>query len=402
MDDNNPISVSDACSLIESTVDGSPVLHGMYIVGEIFRVSPSHGHYYFDLKDRDARLSCVLFRGRATRSKALPSEGKTMAVRGSVNFYKPYGQLKCIVESIEDFGLGALYARFVALKQRLGKEGLFDISKKKQIPSFPKTVAIVTSREGAALQDILNQFINRNPFVELLIVPTRVQGAGAHIDISKALRKADSCGADAVILARGGGSIEDLWAFNEEEVARTIASMVTPVVCGVGHEIDHTIAEYAADVAATTPTQAALLCTRSAFDDLDAMAQMLQRMTYNIRSLLRDRRNRIENLSLRIDRRAPMSLVEAQQQKTAYLAGRLDASFMKIITEKRSRADALKSSLEALNPSAIMQRGYSLAFGKEGLIRSVEDVSSGEDFILMVRDGRVSATVKEKVKKDGR
>lgn len=390
-------TVSELCALVQKTLSANPDLRGVRVVGEIFRVSPSHGHYYFELKDSAARISCALFSNRAGAAACLPQEGKTMVVTGYIDFYAPYGKLTCIVETVQDQGEGALYARFLRLKEMLEKEGLFDLGRKKKPTHYPKKIAVVTSPEGAALQDIINQLIARNPFVELVVVPAKVQGMYAKDDIVSALKKAEGIpGVDTIILARGGGSIEELWPFNEEEVARTIAACKIPVICGVGHEIDHTIAEYVADVAATTPTQAAVLVTRNMSEELDRLKLLHARSRSVAAMYLHRRRSELAALMARMETVHPRVVLDRHRQGAAFGAERLDAAYRRHIDRQRHLVQRLEGKLVTLDPLAVIERGYCIVMKDGQALRTTKDVHEGDIVSIRVKNGSLTAKIIEK------
>ncbi|MHC1598341.1 MAG: exodeoxyribonuclease VII large subunit, partial [Candidatus Methanofastidiosia archaeon] len=329
-------------------------------------------------------------------------EGKTIIVRGKINFYAPYGQISCIVKDVIDKGKGALYAQFLALKSKLSQEGLFDISEKKSIIPFPKKIAIVTSKDGAALQDIIDQFFRRNPFVELIVIPTRVQGQGAEKDIAHSLMLADAIpSVDTIILARGGGSIEELWPFNEEIVARAIAKTKKPVICGVGHEIDHTIAEFVSDIVATTPTQAAEKATVNVYDEMARMNRMFEQLEKSTIYYITSSRQALEALDLKLERKSPRIMFEQKQQALVYTSRDLDTTYKRTLEKMFNLISKKIEVLESINPLAVLERGYALVYKEGKLIRSVKSVHLGDIVTLQLKDGTLQAEIRKGDNKNG-
>ncbi len=396
MDPEHPITVKELCREVSIAIDNQEMLKDVYVVGEIFRVSHSHGNMYFDLKDEHARIKCALFSNNVSKCTSLPLEGKTIIVRGKINFYAPYGQISCIVKDVIDKGKGALYAQFLTLKSKLSQEGLFDISEKKSITPFPKKIAIVTSKDGAALQDIIDQFFRRNPFVELIVIPTRVQGQGAEKDIAHSLMLADDIPSiDTIILARGGGSIEELWPFNEEIVARAIAKTKKPVICGVGHEVDHTIAEFVSDVVATTPTQAAEKATVNVYDEMAKMKRMFEQLKKATIYYMASSKQTLEALDLKLERKSPRIMLEQKQQALVYTSRDLDTTYKRTLEKMSNLISKKIEVLESINPLAVLERGYTLVYKEGKLIRSVKSVHLGDIVTLQLKDGTLQAEIRK-------
>ncbi len=397
MADEQIHTVTEVCTMIQGRLAESPELRSVSIVGEIFRVSPSHGHYYFELKDAKSRISCSLFANRAKAAKSLPAEGKTMVVTGYIDFYPPYGKLSCIVQDVQEQGEGALYAKFMQLKSKLEAEGLFDPARKRPVTPHPRKIAVVTSPDGAALQDIINQTLNRNPFVELVVIPTKVQGVYAKDSIVAGLRKAQAVpGVDTIILARGGGSIEELWPFNEEAIARAVVASTVPVICGVGHEIDHTIAEFVADVAATTPTQAAVLATRNMHEELDRLRMLFARSRSAAQRRLHANKSELGRMAIALEQLNPRRQLDRNRQACALGGARLDNAYRRQVEYKRSGLTGLGGALSSLDPLSVIARGFSIVTKDGMVVRSIRDVAIGESVSIKVKDGMLQATVDKK------
>ncbi len=367
-------SVSDVTGYIRDLLDEDDLLSDIWVSGEVSNLSESAaGHMYFTLKDESSQLRCVLF--NSSRLAVSISNGMAAVAHGHISIYEVSGALQLYVDVVQPEGVGALHLEFERLKTRLEGEGLFDPSRKRPLPAFPRRIAVITSPDGAALRDIINVVGRRYPLAELLVCPTPVQGDMAVPGIVRAfeaLNRADSV--DVVILARGGGSLEDLWAFNDEAVARAIYACRAPVVSGVGHETDYTIADFVADMRAPTPSAAAELAVPSS-SELQAHLRSLAR---SLESLLS---GRIERFRQRID--------ELNRAAATYLTSRL------AIAKEKFRAVELE--LMTLSPLATLERGYAIVQRADSgeVVSRIEQVSSGDCVQVMVSDGRFAGQVTE-------
>ncbi|HET9401834.1 MAG TPA: exodeoxyribonuclease VII large subunit [Candidatus Acidoferrales bacterium] len=419
----------------------SAAFTNIWIEGEIsnFREAQS-GHLYFTLKDESSQIRCVSFRQNAIRLRFRPEDGLHARLRGSVSVYDARGEYQIYVEHIEPVGLGALQLAFEQLKKKLEAEGLFDASRKRPLPVLPGRIGVITSPRAAALRDILRILRRRFPNARVLIYPVRVQGEGAAEDIVKALKFFSARdAADVLILARGGGSLEDLWPFNEEAVARAIAASAVPVISAVGHETDFTIADFVADVRASTPSAAAEIVVqeRDAFDH--HLAEVQRKLADSIRYLILERRHRLQLLlgdrALRrpeemlrefrqrvdeqvqrlaelveaklhefrsrfTDARARMASfdlrlrLEAMRLRTEHRAGELRLRIERLLTQKRQRFERLMLQLDERSPLRVLERGYSIAYDSSGtVLRSVEGVSAGDEISLRLARGKLFANV---------
>ncbi len=418
--------------------------HDIWVEGEIsnFRRAQS-GHYYFTLKDVRAQLRCVCFRNQARLLKFRPEDGLHVRVRGSVGVYEQRGEYQIYIELIEPVGLGALQLAFEQLKRKLEAEGLFDPGRKTSLPLLPRRVGLVTSPTGAAVRDILRILRRRHPNLHILLYPVRVQGEGAAKEIAEAITWFNRAqAADVLIVGRGGGSLEDLWAFNEEVVARAIFASEIPVISGVGHEIDFTIADFVADVRAPTPSAAAemLVRTRQEFDR--HIGELRQRMRQQMRLLLYQWRDsvqeltthrafrRVENLVREYRQRlddAVLRLAQALEQRTdaarqrltvaatrlvaydfrprvAGLRGRLEqrgielgVRIERVLAELRRRLEHLRVQLEERSPVQVLERGYAIVFDAAGrIVRAAEQVALGDELGVQLARGKLTTEVKEK------
>ena len=408
-------SVSQLNLMIADAVRHDPRLRSITVRGEIsgFKLHIASGHWYFSLKDEAAAVSCVMFRQNNMRAPLRPKDGQSVIVTGYVDVYPKSGSLQLYVMTIREAGTGDMHARFEALKQKLYAEGLFDQARKKTLPLLPRKVAVVTSESGAAIRDILNVSAARSPFVPMTLVPVIVQGDRAAAEISAGIRKAWNLpDVDVVIVARGGGSAEDLWCFNEEIVARAVAECPVPVVSGVGHEIDTTICDLAADARASTPSNAAEMVfpdrkelrgrTRALALQLAhaAVAQVqnreiMLRDTYRILTALSPER-RIADLSARSRLNREM-LDHAIRMRTEENRNRLSLCRTRINHAMTMRSEAagmtllrLREKLEAMNPLGILDRGYALVYDMEGRILPRKAEAAGrEHMVVRFADGEI-------------
>jgi exodeoxyribonuclease VII large subunit len=371
-------------------------LQDVWVQGEISNFSrPSSGHLYFTLKDATAALRCVMWRNDAQRQKTLPRDGDAVEVHGSVGLYELNGVYQLYVDQIRPIGEGLLYQEFLRLKERLEVEGLFDPQRKRPVPRLPGCIGIVTSPTGAALQDILNTLKRRCPMAQVVIAPAPVQGEDAPPLIVAALQNLQRVvKPDVILLARGGGSIEDLWAFNDERVARAIVACSVPVICGVGHETDFTIADFAADLRAPTPTAAAEQAAIDQSELSGALKDVSRRLGQTVEDRLQTSRWRLDELSRRMQLLSPRSRIRSDRQRLDELARRARSSVAHILLLQRTRLASLEQGLAVLNPQAVLRRGYAivtLATGK--VVRSVEQVQTGDRLRVRLADGQFGVQV---------
>ncbi len=395
-----------------------PNFRNVFVRGEIsnFKLHTS-GHCYFSLKDRDAAISCVMFRSDAQRLRFRPENGLSVIVRGRISAYPKTGQVQLYAADLVPDGAGALSLQFEQLKEKLYREGLFDPSHKKELPLYPNTIAIVTSPTGAAVHDMIRILRRRFPCAEVLIYPALVQGADAPASLMSALLRADrDARADVLIVGRGGGSVEDLWAFNDEGLARTIYALETPVVSAVGHEPDVTIADFVADVRAATPSAAAELVT----PDCDELRQMIdsdsERSALALRRMLEKQKERLSHaqraLSVHTPERQIAELRRALAEKAHRLhqsqshaldnrreqtnreKKRLDQAAERFVQQRSSAFASRVAVLQSLSPLRVLARGYTAAFDESGhAVTSVQSLSEGERLSLRFHDGSANMTV---------
>ena len=395
----NVLSITQLTEYIRGRLDNDPFLGQVAVRGEIsnYKVYPS-GHHYFTLKDEGAALKCVMFKGSAMRLRFRPDNGMKVIAMGKVTVYPRDGayQLYCAAMAMD--GVGDLYAAFEQLKKKLAAQGLFDPAHKKPLPKCPGTIGIVTSSAGAAVHDMLRILRKRYPLTKVRLLPVRVQGAEAPGEIAAAIRYANRYRlADLLIVGRGGGSIEDLWAFNDELVAHAIYESEIPVISAVGHEPDVTISDYVADLRAATPSNAAEL----AVPDQDALRQNLDAMSSAMASALsrqlKAARQHLNVLSQSPALRSPTGYIEQREKSLELLKNRLIAAQNQSITRKNQRYIAAVSKLDAMSPLKVLTRGYSMAQTEAGeVLRSVRQVELGERISVLLSDGKLSATVMDK------
>jgi exodeoxyribonuclease VII large subunit len=365
-------------------------------MGEVSNFSrPSSGHIYFTIKDASASLRCVMWRNNAIRQAFIPRDGDAIEVHGAIDVYEPGGVYQLYADSLRPAGEGALYQEFLRLKARLEAEGLFDPERKRPLPKWPHCIGVVTSPSGAALRDILNTLRRRYPLAKVILAPTPVQGVEAPSGIMAALREVNRLAhPDVIILARGGGSIEDLWAFNDEGVARAIVASEAPVVTGVGHETDFTIADFAADLRAPTPTAAAEMVTPNRLDLLAALDELAQRLGRAVQGLISVRRWALSDQANRLRLHSPAAYVRGDRQRLDELARRIGVALDHHLQLSRARLAGLEQRLSALNPLSVLGRGFAVVSRSDGeLVRRVSQVSDGEALDVRVSDGTFGVRV---------
>lgn len=439
--EKNYIKVSALNNFIKLLIDDSTFLHKVYLKGEISNFkNHSSGHLYFTLKDEESRISAIMFRNKTIDLKFTPEDGKKVLVEGHVSCYPSQGTYQIYIDTMEEDGLGNLYVLFEELKRKLEQEGLFANAHKKPIPKYPKRIGIVTAPTGAAIKDILSTIKRRYPICETILFPSLVQGKTAAPHIVKQIIKAQEYDLDILIVGRGGGSIEDLWAFNEECVARAIYESKIPVISAVGHEIDYTISDFVADLRAPTPTGAAEMAVPS----INEVKSTLHKYQSELNHLMKQK---IESLSHRFHQvknsyiiKNPSTLYEIKLQKLDYLSEQLNDQIHRIILEKKSKIKELQNSyilknpeklyqnkidtlesqkerlinqmknyfnqkehyleltintLKLVNPLNILEKGYSLVSKNETIITDSKDVQKNDLISIKLKNGSIEASVKE-------
>jgi exodeoxyribonuclease VII large subunit len=388
-------SVSELNRYVRQTLDMDYRLQDLRVSGEIsgFRAYPS-GHWYFTLKDAAAQVSCVMWRSRAERQAFTPRDGDAVLALGRVTLYEARGQFQLDVAHLQPTGEGELYRQFAYLKAALEAEGLFDPERKRPLPLWPRRVAVVTSPAGAALRDILNIMRRRCPTIEVVLSPTAVQGEDAPPRIVAALQAAAGARPDVIIVARGGGSLEDLWCFNDERVARAIAAAPVPVISGVGHETDFTLADFAADVRAPTPSAAAELVMRDQKELQAEAAGLAVRLRDAAMAQLARRRWALAERQAQLRGLSPEAQVRGAQQHLDDLAARAGLAMHQRMRLERQRWLGLSQALHVISPLAVLERGYALVSGPDGsLVRTTAQAAPGLPLRVRVADGEFGATV---------
>ena len=386
------LSVSELNRLARELLEQSFPL--FWLSGEVSNFTrAASGHWYFSLKDNTAQVKCVMFKGRNAYVDFVPREGDKIEARCTVTLYEARGDFQLTVEFVQKAGLGALFEAFEQLKIKLEHEGLFDAAFKKTIPKHPKTIGIVTSPDAAALRDVLTTLKRRNPAIKVIIYPTPVQGKGAAALIAKAIHAANKrAECDTLIICRGGGSMEDLWQFNEEIVARAIDECAIPTISGVGHETDFTICDFVADLRAATPTAAAeLACT-----DVEILKKQIQqlwnRLQRRMDTGLQSHAQTLDYLARRLI--SPMQQIEIKATQTSQLKHRMDIGLQRYLQTHKQHLLRLKSSLEQLNPQNVLARGYSLVHGATGeLVSSSQQLKLNEAVKITLHQGAAYATI---------
>ena len=433
-------TISALNKAIKNMFDEKRELNNIHIKGEISNFKHhSRGHLYFTLKDENSQISAIMFASNASSLKFEPADGMKVLVSGKVSVYESTGTYQIYVTEMMEDGLGNLYLEFEKLKKKLEQEGLFKKEYKKEIPKFPMKIGIITAPTGAAIKDILSTIKRRFPICETILFPSLVQGADAKDDIVRNIKLANTYDLDVIILGRGGGSIEDLWAFNEECVARAIFDSVIPIISGVGHEIDFTISDFVADLRAPTPTGAAELCVPNKNDVIELFNQYNLRLTKAINNYIDKCYDRLNNLKNSYILKNPISLYEKHEQNFDNLYERLVMAIKSNIDKNRDRLNTIKSSyvlknpnmlfvdkaynyndlikrlknsisllidnkknnyvnllskLEVLNPVTTLKRGYSVTRKGDKIVSKISDIKTNDTIITSVSDGKIESIVK--------
>jgi len=355
-------TVSKLTFLIRKLLEENETLQDVWVVGEISNLSrPASGHVYFTLKDSSAALKCVMWKTSTARLNLSLRDGMAAEVHGRIGIYEVSGQYQLYADQIRPVGEGALYQEFMRLKAMLEAEGLFDPERKRAIPELPRKIGIVTSATGAALRDMLNTLRRRLPLVEVILAPSPVQGTEAPPSLVKAIQSLILQSPDVIIVARGGGSIEDLWAFNDERVVRAVADSRTPIISGVGHETDFTLCDFAADLRAPTPTAAAELATPITLLDLRATIEDLaSRLMSLTLSLISEQKAFLSSFASQLRYLSPARLIQSERQRVDELSRRAFSSVFHRLTLQKKHVEGTQKRLEALSPLAVLARGYAV------------------------------------------
>jgi exodeoxyribonuclease VII large subunit len=394
-------SVTELTRHLRRILESDESLQDAWVQGEISNLSrPSSGHVYFTLKDSGAALKCVIWKGDAARLRGIPmQDGLSIEAHGKIGVYEPGGQYQLYVDTVRPAGEGALYAEYLRLKSVLEAEGLFASERKRQIPQFPRKIGILTSPTGAALRDMLNTLRRRMPLAEVILAPSAVQGEAAPLELVAGLQKLnDLFQPDVILVARGGGSIEDLWAFNDERVVRAVAGSAAPVICGVGHETDFTLSDFAADLRAPTPTTAAELATAISINDLagyihNAAGQLGNTML----AILDEKANALEQVNARMRYVSPTRRLVTERQRVDEAERRMARALEGRLKLDQAHLKGLAQQLESLNPLAILRRGYAVVTlaGSGKVVLTASQAEAGSDLRVRLSEGEIKARVTE-------
>lgn len=402
MERNSALSVTQLNSYVKSLIEGDSFLGEVAVSGELSNCKlHGSGHVYFTLKDASSEIAGVMFKSSALRLSFVPKNGMRVTVYGRVSVYEASGRYQVYANAMVAEGAGSLYEQFLKLKAKLEVEGLFDQGKKRPLPRFPKKIGIITSPTGAAIRDMINVTGRRFPSAEILICPALVQGAEAPADLCRALALMNAVGeCDVLIIGRGGGSAEDLWAFNDELLVRAVAASETPIISAVGHETDTTLCDYAADFRAPTPSAAAEIAVpdkNSLLQGIDALGDRLdERMARRIGAC----RESLRYSAARIERYSPQARLSAAKEKLSGMSKVMESAVDKLYASRKLSFGGLVGQLEGVNPMAVIGRGYGMALDESGkVVGSVEQIEVGDKIKLILRDGEINTVVEEKTRK---
>lgn len=413
------ITIGTLTRYIKYKIDNDLNLQNVYVKGEISNFKHhSRGHFYFTIKDEESRINAIMFASNTRNINFEPVDGMKVLVKGRISVFEQTGNYQIYVTDMMEDGVGNLYALFEKLKKNLEMEGLFDKSHKKEIPKIPKKIGVVTAPTGAAIRDIISTINRRYPLCEVILFPSLVQGNVAKDDIVKNIKLADTYNLDTLIVGRGGGSLEDLWAFNEEVVARAIYECKTPVISAVGHEIDFTISDFVADVRAATPTGAAEIAVPSKNELIELLNQYKVRITKNVKTKIDSDRRYLSKILDSYILKSPMSIYEVKEEKLSNYMERLKSIMMNIINSNNIKLNSIKSSfiftnpskilekksndynslvnkLEILNPLNTLKRGYTITKKDNKVLTSIKNTKKNENIEVDLVDGVINATINE-------
>ena len=385
------LTVSEVNNYLKRIIDNDFILNNLSVKGEISNLKyHSSGHIYFSLKDEGGKINCVMFRSKAIMLNLTLEEGMGVVIGGRASIYPQNGSIQLYCDTIEQEGRGELYIKFERLKEKLSKEGYFDEELKKEVPKFPSRVGIVTSPTGAAIRDIINVSRRRNRLVDLVLYPAKVQGIGAYkevIDGIKYFNRTKSV--DVIIIGRGGGSIEELWNFNVEELAKAIFKSKIPIISAVGHEVDFTISDFVSDVRAATPSQGAEIAVPLQSDIEDAIEYMNNRMGSIIANKLQLEKNKVDSLSRILKLNSPMTRIVNNYMIVEKLKERLNSNIVNKINLEKEKLSGLNNLLMAQNPCNLLNKGYAIIEDESGVINTVKRMSEEKEINVFLADGLV-------------
>ena len=417
--DKEYLKISELNNYIKNLLDGDIFLNRVYLKGEISNFkNHTRGHLYFTLKDDTSRISAVMFQSSAVKLTFTPEDGMNVLVSGRISAYPAQGSYQIYIDKMEVDGLGALYIEYEKLKKKLAMMGLFDENHKVPIPKFPEKIGVITASTGAAVRDIMSTIKRRYPICEAILFPCLVQGKDAAPDIVRQIKRADAYGVDTIIVGRGGGSIEDLWAFNEEIVAKAIYECKTPIISAVGHEIDWTIADFVADLRAPTPTGAAEMAVPTVLDINTLIDNYKIRLNKNIKNMVNTKFIKLRSLRQSFILKNPMSMYEVKEQKLDALIENINKDIksiivnkenllnnlklsytlknpMELIKDKKIKFEMLINTLKLVNPLGILEKGYSLVEYDGKIIKDSSDIKVSDYINIKLHKGKIKAEVKE-------
>ncbi len=396
-------SVTEINEYIKWLIDGEMQLQDIYVVGELSNFKKhTTGHCYFSLKDEKSEIRAIMFSSNARKLGFVPENGIKVIVHARVGVYAQGGSYQLYVDAMQPDGIGSLYLAYEQLKDKLSKEGLFDERYKKPIPRYPKRIGVITSPTGAAIRDIINVTKRRYPCVQLVVFPTLVQGPDAPAELTRAVEYFNiSNNVDTIIIGRGGGSIEDLWAFNDEGLARAIYRSNIPVISGVGHEIDFTICDFVSDIRAATPSAAAEIATPDINDINNLLNGFNYRFSSAFKGLISSYRNKLDDLAKSKVFLKPETMLDVPKMRFFAIAEKLESSIKSLYSAKKGQFAEINGKLAMLNPMSVISRGYGAVFKEDGsVIKSIREVNGGDIISIKISDGKLNATVnsREEVK----
>lgn len=385
------LTVSEVNNYLKRIIDNDFILNNLSVKGEISNLKyHSSGHIYFSLKDEGGKINCVMFRSKAIMLKLTLEEGMGVVIGGRASIYPQNGSIQLYCDTIEQEGRGELYIKFERLKEKLSKEGYFDEELKKEVPKFPSRVGIVTSPTGAAIRDIINVSRRRNSLVDLVLYPAKVQGIGAYMEVIDGIKYFNRTkSVDVIIIGRGGGSIEELWNFNEEELAKAIFKSKIPIISAVGHEVDFTISDFVSDVRAATPSQGAEIAVPLQSDIEDAIEYMNNRMGSIIANKLQLEKNKVDSLSRILKLNSPMTRIVNNYMIVEKLKERLNSNIVNKINLEKEKLSGLNNLLMAQNPCNLLNKGYAIIEDESGVINTVKRMSEEKEINVFLADGLV-------------
>ncbi len=390
-------TVTDLNIYVRSLLSNESKIQNIWVKGEISNFTHHNGrHMYFVLKDEKSEINCAMFRSHNKSIDFEPEEGLEVLCRGDVGLYLPRGQYQLVVKEMIPGGKGKLYLAYEQLKKKLKKEGLFDDKHKKPIPFLPKKVGVVTSAEGAALRDILRTLRDRFENIEIILSPAKVQGEGSAEEIVRSIKKLDCMEVDTIIVGRGGGSIEDLWSFNEEKVARAIFDAETPIVSAVGHETDFLISDFVADARAPTPTGAAEIVVPEKKELIRKLKDIKRRSDVALKNRIDSLKEKIDSIQSSKSFTEPLRMLDDRIQELDEIYSDLEKNWMNYLEKKKQNLEMQEEKLKALGPNETMNRGYSILLDDEGdLITSVDQLDEDDIIDIRMIDGKIKAKIKE-------